>query len=53
MSKETTKDISKKEFRVCRRCGSKGGALVRKYGLQVCRQCFREIASSLGFKKYM
>ena len=28
----------------CTRCG--------KYGLNVCRQCFREIATQLGFKKY-
>ncbi len=48
-----SKESDKKEVRVCRRCGSKGGALVRKYGLQVCRQCFREIARALGFKKYM
>ena len=28
------------------------GAHIRKYGLNVCRQCFREIALDLGFKKY-
>jgi len=26
---------------------------VRKYGLNFCRQCFREVAVGLGFKKYM
>ena len=36
----------------CRRCGQKD-AVIRKYGLNLCRQCFREVASSLGFKKYM
>jgi len=36
----------------CRRCGQKN-AVIRKYGLNLCRQCFREVASSLGFKKYM
>jgi small subunit ribosomal protein S14 len=35
----------------CGRCGRKRG-LVRRYGLNFCRQCFREIASDLGFKKY-
>ena len=35
----------------CRRCGSPGGH-ISKYGLGVCRNCFREIATSLGFKKY-
>ena len=37
--------------RVCRRCG-RHGAIVRKYGLMYCRQCFRETAKDLGFKKY-
>ena len=35
----------------CRRCG-RTGAHIQKYGLNLCRQCFREIASKLGFKKY-
>jgi small subunit ribosomal protein S14 len=37
--------------RPCSRCGSYG-AQIRKYGLHVCRQCFREVAAELGFKKY-
>jgi small subunit ribosomal protein S14 len=37
--------------RVCRRCGRRG-ALIRKYNLYYCRQCFREVAKKLGFKKY-
>lgn len=35
----------------CVRCGRKRG-IVRKYGLHLCRQCFREVAPELGFKKY-
>ncbi len=35
----------------CERCG-RFGAHIHKYKLNVCRQCFREIAESLGFKKY-
>lgn len=35
----------------CRNCGRRG-AHVSKYGLHVCRQCFRDIARSIGFKKY-
>ncbi|MBI2652624.1 30S ribosomal protein S14 [Candidatus Woesearchaeota archaeon] len=35
----------------CKRCGRPGG-YISKYGLGVCRTCFREIATSLGFKKY-
>ena len=35
----------------CKRCGRPGGH-INKYGLRLCRTCFREIATSLGFKKY-
>ena len=35
----------------CFRCG-RIGAHVGSYGLHLCRQCFRDIASQLGFKKY-
>ena len=35
----------------CRRCGSHN-AIIRKYGLYLCRQCFREVARQLGFRKY-
>jgi small subunit ribosomal protein S14 len=37
--------------RRCRRCGRIRGH-IKKYGLNVCRQCFREIATKLGFKKF-
>jgi small subunit ribosomal protein S14 len=35
----------------CKRCGRKQG-LVRKYGIYLCRHCFREIAHDMGFEKY-
>jgi small subunit ribosomal protein S14 len=35
----------------CRRCG-RTGAHISKYGLNLCRHCFREAALKLGFKKY-
>ena len=35
----------------CRICGSRRG-LISKYGLLYCRKCFREVAKSLGFKKF-
>jgi len=35
----------------CSLCGRIGGH-VGKYNLDVCRQCFRENARALGFKKY-
>ena len=37
--------------RRCKRCGRYGGH-IQKYGLNLCRHCFREIAKKLGFKKY-
>ncbi len=40
-----------KSLRNCRRCGRRGRGIIRKYGLKYCRQCFREIAPKLGFKK--
>lgn len=35
----------------CTRCG-RPGSYISKYDLKLCRTCFREIATSLGFKKY-
>lgn len=35
----------------CRNCGRHRG-LIEKYSLFICRQCFREMALGLGFKKY-
>jgi len=35
----------------CRRCDRKQG-LVGKYDIKLCRQCFREVARDMGFKKY-
>ena len=38
-------------LRKCRRCG-RTHAHIQKYGLHLCRQCFRDIAPGIGFKKY-
>jgi len=35
----------------CRRCERKQG-LVGKYDINLCRQCFREMARDMGFRKY-
>jgi ribosomal protein S14 len=40
-----------KGSRVCQRCNTTRG-LIRKYGLNYCRRCFREIAKNVGFHKY-
>jgi len=39
------------ENRKCMFCGRMDG-LIRKYSLNICRQCFKRKANSLGFKKY-
>ncbi|XP_058130726.1 small ribosomal subunit protein uS14 [Anopheles ziemanni] len=36
--------------RFCRACSNNHG-LIRKYGLNICRQCFREYAKDIGFRK--
>jgi len=35
----------------CVRCGTLD-AIIRRYGLNYCRKCFREVAKDLGFKKH-
>ncbi|KAM7217418.1 Ribosomal protein S14p/S29e domain containing protein [Rhypophila decipiens] len=39
-----------KGARGCRVCTHKAG-LIRKYGLNICRQCFREKSADIGFVK--
>jgi small subunit ribosomal protein S14 len=36
---------------VCRKCGTET-AVIRKYGLMLCRRCFKEEAEKIGFKKF-
>lgn len=37
--------------RECRVCTAHQG-LIRKYGIMLCRRCFREKATEIGFVKY-
>ncbi|KAJ4389501.1 40S ribosomal protein S29 [Gnomoniopsis smithogilvyi] len=39
-----------KGARSCRVCTHRAG-LIRKYGLNICRQCFREKSADIGFQK--
>ena len=32
-------------------CNNRRG-IIRKYGLDICRRCFREYAADIGFTKY-
>ncbi len=49
------KDGSFRKFgkgaRSCVRCGRYSG-IIQKYDLNLCRQCFREQAVKIGFRKY-
>ncbi|MBI4159401.1 30S ribosomal protein S14 [Candidatus Woesearchaeota archaeon] len=45
----------KRDFgRNVKRCGicDRSGAHIQKYGINLCRQCFRENAKKIGFRKY-
>lgn len=46
--KDRKSGIAKKK---CERCG-RFGAHLSQYNLNLCRQCFREIAEDIGFHKY-
>lgn len=50
---ETGEQAAKRtgQLEECQRCGRKQG-LVGKYDIWLCRQCFREIARDMGFRKY-
>ncbi|MBS3074177.1 30S ribosomal protein S14 [Candidatus Pacearchaeota archaeon] len=37
--------------RKCELCG-RFGAHISSYNLNLCRQCFREVAEKIGFRKY-
>ncbi|KAJ3253826.1 40S ribosomal protein S29 [Boothiomyces macroporosus] len=39
-----------KGSRQCRVCAHQAG-LIRKYNINMCRQCFREYANDIGFLK--
>jgi small subunit ribosomal protein S14 len=50
---ETGENAAKRtsQLHECQRCSREQG-LVGKYDIWLCRQCFREIARDMGFKKY-
>lgn len=45
------REVYRGRIKGCVLCDRKRG-LVRRYGLNLCRQCFRDKAMELGFKKY-
>ena len=49
--KANQKIVQGKGARHGRICANQYAGIIRKYELNVCRQCFREQAEMLGFKK--
>ncbi len=46
------KDLkAEKRHRRCKICHGTPG-LIRKYRLNICRRCFKEMAEKLGFRKF-
>ena len=45
------REVYRGRIKGCVLCDRNRG-LVRRYGLNLCRQCFRDKAIELGFKKY-
>jgi small subunit ribosomal protein S29e len=41
----------KKKDRKCKICGARKGYM-RKYKLDICRRCFKDNATKLGFEKF-
>ncbi|WP_067048236.1 30S ribosomal protein S14 [Methanofollis ethanolicus] len=50
MADEASKKKLGRGANKCQICGRKQG-LVSRYNIMFCRQCFREWASKMGFKK--
>ena len=40
-----------KSTKHCRICGNPRGH-IGKYGINICRRCFREVGEEIGFRKY-
>lgn len=51
MTDEKRNIREEKRKRKCRICKTRQ-AVIRKYGLLVCRRCFKDIADKIGFKKF-
>lgn len=53
MGKYKPKELRKhgRGAQACRRCGNRD-AIIQKYNIYLCRQCFREVALMMGFRKY-
>jgi ribosomal protein S14 len=48
---ENIKMKKRQPERSCAMCGTKKG-MMRKYGMKICRRCFKDNATRMGFVKY-
>lgn len=51
MSENKKKGQSKVRPHICKRCGAHKG-VISKYGMNICRRCFKDNAETIGFRKY-
>jgi small subunit ribosomal protein S14 len=51
MAKKPTAPSGTKNTYICSRCGTYRG-VNRSYGMMICRRCLREVAETIGFRKY-
>jgi len=49
--KERTKTRKKYAHKRCRVCNGTPG-IIKKYGMNICRRCFKDQALQMGFRKY-
>lgn len=52
MTEINTKIKRKKGRIACKICGDRTSAVMKRYNLNICRRCFKEMAEKIGFKKY-
>lgn len=51
MSKEKLGKPEIRNKKKCSICGTQKG-VIKKYGLNICRRCFKHNAEKIGFKKF-
>ena len=50
MKDRTSERKKKKKATYCRNCKNNKG-MIHRYGINMCRRCFKEYAEKMGFKK--
>ena len=50
MKDKTSAKKKLKKSTYCKNCGNNKG-MIHRYGINLCRRCFKELAEKVGFKK--